>query len=174
MEQKFLALAFFGTIVLLSAFIVAGSLPAALTAQQATSTPTQILTVTFSETGTPSVTPQILSRSESTGGIGGKTVTFTGGGVSGGVAWSTWRDSPAGTEPTSGGCPGAGRVQVYGTEDTLLGEIALPLQTPVSFTGVRTIRVIASAPLPAEPSNIPEIRSTYVVDLAASVIWEEE
>lgn len=174
MEQKFLALAFFGTIILLSAFIISGSPQAALTAETAASAPAHILTVTLAETGSTAVNPQILSRSESTEGIGGKTVTFTGGGVSGGVAWSTWRDSLTGTEPASGGCPGAGRVQVIGNKDALLGEIALPLQTPVAFSDVRTIRVIASAPLPGEPSNAPEIRSTYVVDIAASVIWMEE
>jgi hypothetical protein len=174
MEQKYFALAVFGVTVLISAFIISGILPVAAADDADASPPTRFLTAAIIETGDASVTPQILSKTVSIGGIGGKTVTFTGGGVSGGVAWSTWRDRETGTESATGGCPGAGRVQVLGSKDSLLGEFALPLQGSLSFSDVRTIRVVASAPLPAEPSVTAERRSTYSADVIASVIWVEE
>jgi hypothetical protein len=160
-------------IALLVLIVQIGNIPVSAAVEQGAGI-TGTATSHLSRTGTLDTNPLILMESTTESGIGGSTVTFTGGGVSGGAAWSSWRSATGAPDFTSGGATAAGSVTVFGDRMTEIGEFALPLTSEVTISGVRTVRVTVSVPLPALPEGTPDMRSSYAVDAVASVHWVEE
>lgn len=154
----------------------------AVTAKQAEPvTPAHhLLTAKLSNSVRNSITeidPQILSAS-ATESIGGHSITFTNGGVSGGIAWQFGEIDMAGTTDyayeSSGGAPGSGRV--YVTTSTGWYEFALPLTGPFTIDDVQSITVYAEAPVPyiAPHSTLGGIISSnsYAVTVVSSVFYQ--
>lgn len=167
---------FLVTLILVAAFVVlimqVGNFPVSASLEQGEAA-TPMATARLSQTGTLDTNPLILMDSTTESGLGGSTVTFTGGGVSGGTAWSSWRGVSGSPDFTSGGAPASGSVTVFGDRMTEIGEFALPLTGEVTYTGVRSVRVTVAVPLPALPEGTPDMRSSYAVEAAASVHWTE-
>jgi hypothetical protein len=169
------------TIILVIALAVlilqVSNLPASAAIEQ--SAGTAMATSHLSQTGTLDTIPTILMDSTTEDGLGGSTLTFTSGGVSGGVAWSSWLevseapDFAGGGVFTSGGAPAAGSVTVFGDRMAEIGEFALPLTSDVTYHDVRAVRVTVSVPLPALPEGTPDMRSSYAAEAIASVHWTE-
>jgi len=90
-------------------------------------------------------------------GLGGKTVVFTGGGVSGGVVFSS--------DNGAGGAPGLGNVHVYNTELEVT-QFALPLNSMLRIEDVDIIKVFASACYPKLTGT-----ASYYVTVEATVNW---
>jgi len=164
------------TIILVIALVVLivqiGDLPVSAAVEQGAGT--AMATSHLSQTGTLDTIPTILMDSTTEDALGGSNLTFSGGGVSGGVAWSSWRDVSGAPDFTSGGAPAAGSVTVFGDRMTEIGEFALPLTSDVTFSGVRAVRVTVSVPLPALPEGTPDMRSSYAAEAVASVHWTEQ
>jgi hypothetical protein len=121
---------------------------------------TNYLTVTLNVSGSGGTLPNFLSANE-TANIGGKSVTFTGGGVSGGVSFSNY-----GQDSLGGGTSGSGRIEVYDTGGNLIASFALPLNSMITVNKVGTIKVYAEAVLPY--LGLP---GTYRAFVVASVFW---
>jgi hypothetical protein len=121
---------------------------------------TNYLTVTLNVSGSGGALPNFLSANE-TANIGGKSVTFTGGGVSGGVSFSNY-----GQDSLGGGTSGSGRIEVYDTGGNLIASFALPLNSMITVNKVGTIKVYAEAVLPY--LGLP---GTYRAFVVASVFW---
>lgn len=107
----------------------------------------------------------------------GRTVTFTNGAVSGGVAWkSTVIDMAGATDyayESTGGAPGSGRVIVETSSGSY--EFALPITAPFTVDGVQLITIYAEAPIPYIPpwSTLGAIiyTNSYSANVIASVFW---
>jgi hypothetical protein len=121
---------------------------------------TNYLTVTLNVSGGGGIIPNFLSANE-TANIGGKSVTFTGGGVSGGVSFSNY-----GQDSLGGGTPGSGRIEVYDTGGNLIASFALPLNSMITVNKVGTIKVYAEAVLP-----YLGVYASYRAFVVASVFW---
>jgi hypothetical protein len=119
---------------------------------------TDCLTASISEgyTGTD-LGWETVSHYNVVSGLGGKTVVFTGGGVSGGIVFTE--------EDGGGGAPAMGRVFVYDTELEMT-QFALPLNSLYRMEDVDEIqvRVFASTPTLTGPSS-------YYASLTATVHW---
>jgi hypothetical protein len=121
---------------------------------------TNYLTVTLNVSGGGGIIPYFLSANE-TANIGGKSVTFTGGGVSGGVSFSNY-----GQDSLGGGTPGSGRIEVYDTGGNLIASFALPLNSMITINKVGAIKVYAEAILP-----YLGVYGSYRAFVVASVFW---
>jgi len=121
---------------------------------------TNYLTVTLNVSCSGGALPNFLSANE-TANIGGKSVTFTGGGVSGGVSFSDY-----GQDSLGGGTPGSGRIEVYDTGGNLIASFALPLNSMITVNKVGTIKVYAEAILP-----YLGVYGSYGAFVVASVFW---
>lgn len=119
---------------------------------------TNYLTVTLNVSGGGPILPDFLSANE-TAYIGGKSVTFTGGGVSGGVSF-------AGQGYGGGGASGSGRIEVYDTGGNLIANFALPLNSMITVNNVGAIKVYAEATLP-----YLGMYGGYTAFVVASVFW---
>ncbi|MDG6256180.1 MAG: hypothetical protein QCH35_01125 [Methanomicrobiaceae archaeon] len=172
MKGKFVLFALILVIALAMIVIQAGKFPVSAAAEQRAGT--AMATSHLSLTGALDTTPAILMDSTTTDGFGGGTVTFTAGGVSGGVAWSAWQDAPGASVYTGGGAPAAGSVSVFGEGMTEIGEFALPLASDITFSGVDAVRVTVAVPLPTLPEGTPDMRSSYAVEAVASVHWIQQ
>lgn len=117
--------------------------------------------------------PTIFVASDEVIGIGGKTITFLGGGVSGGVTFNTIGSSGY-QYAAGGGAPGAGRVEVYDSGYNLLVEFALPLNSMFMVQNVDMITVYVEATIPSLSSYSTDYTSTYAVHVVASVYWIEQ
>jgi hypothetical protein len=118
--------------------------------------------------------PMILSASNKVVGIGGISITFLSGGVSGGATWQ--RRSGYNQYAAGGGSPGAGRVEVYDSNGTLLVQFALPLNSMITVQNVDRIKVYGEAPIPYLESTTLggiDIYSDYSAFVIASVYWIE-
>lgn len=146
--------------------------------------PTRNVTVTNWPTATLHLTA-LLNESQSSAniggklvdsseiiGIGGKTIFFMSGGVSGGVTWNTIGQG-SNQMAAGGGSPGAGRVEVYDPSNNLLAVLALPLNSMFIVQNVSKIKVIAEAPIPSLTTFPGSYASSYSAFVAASVYWTE-
>jgi hypothetical protein len=119
---------------------------------------TDCLTTSISEgyTGTD-LGWKTVSHYNNVSELGGKTVVFTGGGVSGGIVFTE--------ENGGGGAPAMARVFVYNTEAEMT-QFALPLNSLYRMEDVDEIqiRVFASTPTLSGPSS-------YYASLTATVHW---
>jgi|GEM_PF-4993169 len=115
--------------------------------------------------------PEILGASNEVVGIGNKSVTFLSGGVSGGVVFEAtngyydWG--------LAGGSSGAGRVEVYDSNNTLLAHFSLPLSSLFALQNVDKIKVYAEAPIPVLLTGWNR-GASYSACVVASVYWIEQ
>jgi hypothetical protein len=118
---------------------------------------TNYLTVMLNESAAgPMIPTGVLSANE-TVKVGGKSVTFIGGGVSGGASFQSG---------APGGVSGSGRVEVYDTTGNLLASFALPLNSMFTVNNVGTITIYAEATVPSLG-----IYGEFVAFVVASVFW---
>lgn len=135
---------------------------------------TNHLTTILSDTnGSARLGPMIITAFSSAGGIGGKSVTFLSGAVSGGATFNTI-GSTGYQYAAGGGAPGAGRVAAYDSGYTLLAEFALPLYSMFTVHNVDSIAVYAEATIPLLESDIMDYHSSYAIHVVASVYWIEQ
>jgi len=123
---------------------------------------TNYLTVMLNVTAAGATIPVGLLSANETAKIGGKSVTFTGGGVSGGVSFSSYQQYYS----LGGGCLGSGRIEVYDTTGSLLASFALPLNSMFTVNNVGTITVYAEVTVP-----YLGIYGQYYAFVVASVFW---
>jgi hypothetical protein len=123
---------------------------------------TNYLTVMLNVTAAGATIPVGLLSANETAKIGGKSVTFTGGGVSGGVSFSNYQQYYS----LGGGCLGSGRIEVYDTTGSLLASFALPLNSMFTVNNVGTITVYAEVTVP-----YLGIYGQYYAFVVASVFW---
>jgi hypothetical protein len=120
---------------------------------------TNCLTVTLNVSHAGPMIPIGVISANETAYIGGKSVTFTGGGVSGGLSFSS--EGRGG-----GGTPGCGRIEVYDTGGNLIASFALPLNSMFTVNKVGTITVYAEV-------TVPDLGmyGQYYAFVVASVFW---
>jgi hypothetical protein len=123
---------------------------------------TNYLTVMLNESAAGATIPVGLLSANETAKIGGKSVTFLGGGVSGGVSFSNYQQYYS----LGGGYPGSGRIEVYDTTGSLLASFALPLNSMFTVNNVGTITVYAEVTVP-----YLGIYGQYYAFVVASVFW---
>jgi hypothetical protein len=123
---------------------------------------TNYLTVMLNVTAAGATIPVGLLSANETANIGGKSVTFTGGGVSGGVSFSSYQQYYS----LGGGCLGSGRIEVYDTTGSLLASFALPLNSMFTVNKVGTITVYAEVTVP-----YLGVYGQYYAFVVASVFW---
>jgi hypothetical protein len=123
---------------------------------------TNYLTVMLNVTAAGATIPVGLLSANETANIGGKSVTFTGGGVSGGVSFSSYQQYYS----LGGGCLGSGRIEVYDTTGSLLASFALPLNSMFTVNNVGTITVYAEVTVP-----YLGVYGQYYAFVVASVFW---
>jgi hypothetical protein len=120
---------------------------------------TNCLTVTLNVSHAGPMIPIGVISANETAYIGGKSVTFTGGGVSGGLSFSS--EGRGG-----GGTPGCGRIEVYDTGGNLIASFALPLNSMFTVNKVGTITVYAEVTVPYLGTY-----GQYYAFVVASVFW---
>ena len=130
-------------------------------------TATNQLTAILNETFGGTIGPRISNASNEVAEIGDKNITFLGGGISGGVAWKSRFYYYGYTSGAGGGLPGAGRVEVYGSQGNILAQFALPLNSMFGVQNVDRIRVYAEVPIPSLTIG------DYSAFVVATVYWIE-
>jgi len=123
---------------------------------------TNYLTVMLNESAAGATIPVGLLSANETAKIGGKSVTFISGGVSGGVSFSNYQQYYS----LGGGVPGSGRIEVYDTTGNLLTSFALPLSSMFTVNNVGTITVYAEVTVP-----YLGMYGQYYAFVVASVFW---
>ncbi len=137
---------------------------------------TLYLTAILNETGPPVDELCVLVSNSSEVSVGGKNVTFIGGGVSGGASWRKGVYDYVGEQygySAGGGVPGAGRVVVYDDSGNFLGQFALPLNVEVKFQNVGRIELYVEAPILAY-LRLPGDDGEYSAFIVASVYYRVE
>jgi hypothetical protein len=135
---------------------------------------TLFLTAILNQSNITVVGTTLLVSNSSIATLNNRSVTFLGGGVSGGASWKMG----VGYETTvnhsvGGGVPGAGRVVVYDNSGNLLGQFALPLNVKLKFQNVGRIELYVEVPILAMEWTLMNYGMYSAFIVASVYYWVE-